>query len=102
MEDYGLIKTILAGIYSVSTGYDEGDAIQALDHDIHHNQEFSDRFKRELKLAFYDPSVSWKDWFLEYEVYPFEDEDHAREYAVKILWNVAFKDQSAPRRSSGS
>jgi hypothetical protein len=49
-------------------------------------------FHEELRSAFEDPALSWKDMLLnaEYEVFDAQTEDEAREYARRILWAPLF------------
>ncbi|WP_409524705.1 hypothetical protein [Nitrincola sp. MINF-07-Sa-05] len=89
MPDYSLIVSVLSGIYSASVGYDEEDAIGELKKDLDENVGFRDGFRKELKEAFSDKSISWRDLLAQHEVLFVDDEEVAREYAKRILWDVA-------------
>ncbi|WP_417582465.1 hypothetical protein [Nitrincola sp.] len=89
MPDYSLIESVLSGIYSVSVGYDEEDAIGELRRDLDENVWFRDGFRKELNEAFSDKSISWRNLLAQHEVLFVDDEGVARDYAKKILWDVA-------------
>lgn len=91
MDDYSLIETVLAGTFSSSVGFGEDEAISELRKDIESNPVFRKGIEDELKKAFLDHDLSWRALFLEHNVCFFENEDEARSYARKILWDIVFE-----------
>lgn len=92
MQDYSLIESLLAGVFSSSVGYTEQEAIARLRKDISTNPEFRAGFEAELREAFLDRRLSWRDLLAEHDVCLLDTEDQAANYARKMLWNVAFGD----------
>lgn len=90
MQDYALIESVLAGIFSASVGYTEDEAVSELRKDIDTNPEFRCGFEAELREAFADQALSWRDLFAEHDVCVFDTEEEAAGYARKMLWNVTF------------
>lgn len=90
MQDYALIESVLAGIFSASVGYTEQEALVQLKKDIATNPEFRAGFEAELREAFSDQRLSWLGLFDEHDVGNFDTEERAAAYARKMLWDVAF------------
>lgn len=90
MQDYALIESVLAGIFSSSVGYTEQEALAHLKKDISTNPEFRAGFEAELRQAFLDQRLSWRDLLAEHDVCFLDTEEQAAEYARKMLWDVAF------------
>lgn len=90
MQDYALIESVLAGIFSSSVGYTEEEAIAQLKKDISTNPEFRTGFEAELRDAFLDRRLSWRDLLAQHDVCLLDTEEEAADYARKMLWDVAF------------
>ncbi|MEF9672753.1 hypothetical protein QNM99_12620 [Pseudomonas sp. PCH446] len=97
MRNYLSLRNLLGSIFSVDVGLKESDALVVLDCVL------SDEFQRkdieyELCQIFKDRSVSWVELLdnESYVVYPADDEEDAKAYVVKILWDRVFPNTLAP------
>lgn len=88
MNDYSLIESTLAGIYSVSVGYSEEEAIREFEKDLELNLDFRREIAQEIQSAFSDDGLSWKDLLAKHDVLYSQEESEARDYAKRILWDV--------------
>lgn len=87
MTDYPNIKRVLSTVFNCEDGLSL-DVAKGL---YVRSQKFSPsaaEFKRELREALSDPSVSWKYLLCNdaYEVIDAESEEEARRFAVEVLW----------------
>jgi len=90
MQDYPLIGSVLAGMFSSSVGYSEEQALAALSRDLRTIENFRTGFQEELRRAFHDNTLSWSELLEEHDVAFFEDEAAAKRYAQKMLWDPTF------------
>jgi hypothetical protein len=91
MNDYALIKSILAGTYSASVGLTEETAMQVFHDSLHLNPELRKKIREEINLAFVDHELSWRFLLAEYDVLYVEDELRAKNYAKRILLDIVAK-----------
>jgi hypothetical protein len=92
MEEFPNIKHMLKVTFNVEDGLSEDVAIRLYQRAAKSSANF-EALKQELQMAFSRTDVSWKEILLntEYEVFDAENEDEAREYALKILWKPIFE-----------
>jgi hypothetical protein len=95
MNDYSLIQTVFGGIYASDLGRSEAEA-EALLREALQNEKYKNELAVVVEEAFSDPNFSWKEALEEYEVYPADDEEEARDYAKKVLWDVIFPGKKLP------
>jgi len=97
VQNYLSIRNLLESIFSVDVGLEESDALVVL------GRVLGDEFQRgeiekELCQLFRDRYVSWMELLdnESYVVYPADDEDDAKAYMVKILWDRVFPNTPVP------
>ena len=86
---YEYIDQVLGNYFSAGAGHSE-EAISILRKHIANSIEFSQRLRGELVEALDDKGYSWKGALLEHDVLYLDDEDEARAYARRILWDSVF------------
>lgn len=88
MSSFPLIENALKVIFNVEAGLSEMDAISIYVRDIEICNK-AESIKVELKKAFEDETVSWREMPLNesYEVYDAESEDEAKAFVRRILWD---------------
>lgn len=96
MKDYSLIESVLSGVYSATVGYGEDEAMDELLGDLDGNPVFRLGFVEELNCAFLDKDLSWKDLLAKHDVFFVDEEKIAKQYAKKILWDVANPNDDLP------
>jgi len=91
MDSYPNISHMLRTVFNAEDGLSEDVAIR-LYQSSSVNSKNHEELKRELQAAFTNPNVSWKKILLndDYEVFDAQNEEEAREYAKRILWNPIF------------
>jgi hypothetical protein len=91
MSSYPKIARILQTVFNVKSGLSE-DVSRRLYLRTVENSAFFDTLGDELRVAFSDTTLSWREMLLnsEYEVFDAQSEDEAREYARRILWAPLF------------
>lgn len=92
MSIYGLIESVLGGIYGAQIGLTDEEAVSELQKSLQ-KDEFRVGIESELKKAFSDTSISWQSKLDECEVGYFDTEDEAREFVTEFLWDVVFKNK---------
>jgi hypothetical protein len=90
MSDYQLIESTLAAYFNASVGNSEAEAITLLRKSLTSNPAFRQEFSEELRQAFADNAVSWAELFSAHDAGYFEDEDRAKSYARRVLWETTF------------
>lgn len=85
--NYPAIDQVLRAIFDLNHGLSERVAVELYVYSVA-NRVDAEEVKRELRSAFDDSTLSWKKMLSNesYEVYDFDSEEAAREYALKILW----------------
>ncbi len=87
---YEYIDYVLSNYFGTIAEYSEEEAISILRGDITNNTELAKGLRTELQTALNDRSYSWKEALIEHDVLFIEDEEEARAYAKKILWDTLF------------
>lgn len=87
---YEYIDQVLGNYFSAGTGHSEEDAISILRKHIANSIEFSQRLRGKVVEALAYRGYSWKGSLLKHDVLCLDDEDDARTYARRILWDAVF------------
>jgi len=87
MEKYQNIIYMLKNIFVVDLGFPEDMAISLYKESLQSSGKLGD-MKQELREAFSDKDVSWKEMLLndDYEVLDFDTEEEAKEFVERVLW----------------
>ncbi|WP_200960991.1 hypothetical protein [Noviherbaspirillum sp. Root189] len=87
MKNYPNITHMLKTVFNAEDGLSIDTAIRIYQRTAVSSGNL-DALKCELKLAFSDQDLSWKEMLRndDYEVFDAETENDAREHAKKILW----------------
>lgn len=87
MTDYPNIRRVLSTVFNCEDGLSI-DVAKGLYVRSQNASPSAAEFKRELREALDDPSVSWKHLLCndDYEVIDAESEQEARKFAVEVLW----------------
>jgi hypothetical protein len=87
MTDYPNIRRVLSTVFNCEDGLSI-DVAKGLYVRSQKTSPNAVEFKRELREALDDPSVSWKNLLCNdgYEVIDVESEEEARKFAVEVLW----------------
>jgi hypothetical protein len=96
MSNYQVLESILTGIYSVTTAaLSEEQAEEQLRRDLSH-QPFRSAISQELRDAFADPKVRWRDLLVDHDVLLDPTEDVARDYVIRHIWRVVLGNEEPP------
>jgi hypothetical protein len=90
MSQYETIDYVLANYMNVDIGYSEDDIISELKDELT-DEDFKVTLESELKSSTEDDSFSWKNLFEKYNAGYFEQEEQAKKYAQRMIWNVVFE-----------
>ena len=87
MKKYPAIAQVLQTFFNAEDGLSEDVAIRLYVGSVPSGPKI-DVVKQELRQAFKDNKLSWKEMLLndEYEVYDAVSEDEAKQFALRILW----------------
>lgn len=91
MSSYPNIVRILRTVFNAEDGLSEEVSRRLYVRTVE-NSGLLEKLGEELRLAFEDSTLSWRDLLLnsEYEVFDAQTEDEARDYARRILWTPIF------------
>ena len=88
MNNYPLIRDFLQTFFEVMHGLPEDFRIEEYANSASDSGKL-DELKEELRLAFDDSELSWREMLFnkEYEAGIFASEEEARQHARRILWD---------------
>lgn len=87
---YEYVEYVLASYLSSGIGLSEEDAVAALRMHLNSNSEFRTNFRSELQRSIADESFSWCRALKEQNVIEMADEESARSYVKRLLWDSLF------------
>ncbi|EJL84602.1 hypothetical protein PMI15_02081 [Polaromonas sp. CF318] len=87
---YEYVSHVLANYFSINSELSEEEAIADLRKHFFVNAILKKEIYSDLRQALNDDSFSWKDALQRYDVFHFENENEARSYVVKTIWEPLF------------
>lgn len=84
---YTYIDQVLGSYFGSSVGHSEEEAMSILRKHIASSIALSQGLRAELEVALEDSDYSWKGALLRHDVLCIDEEDKARAYARRILWD---------------
>ena len=90
---YEYIDHILANYFSSSAANSEQEAILVLREHMAISAELEHSLRTEIENALHDSNYSWKNSLANYDVFFTENEEDARSYAKRLLWDAVFVDK---------
>jgi hypothetical protein len=96
MKQYPRLRNILTSVFSIDVGLSESQEKSALIRAAS-SEEWKAAIKNELLGVLSDNEISLVEFLenKEYEAYPADDEDEARDFIITRLWNVLFPGEQA-------
>jgi hypothetical protein len=91
MKQYPRLKNILTSVFSIDVGLSESQEKAALN-TAASNEEWKAAIKEELLGLLSDSEISLIEFLEndEYEAYPADDEEEAKEFIITRIWDVLF------------
>jgi hypothetical protein len=91
MKQYPRLKNILTSVFSIDVGLSESQEKAALIRAAS-NEEWKAAIKEELLGVLSDSEISLIEFLEndEYEAYPADDEEEAKEFIITRIWDVLF------------
>jgi hypothetical protein len=91
MKQYPRLRNILTSVFSIDVGLSESQEKAALLRAAS-NEEWKAAIKNELLDVLSDTEISLVEFLEneEYEAYPADNEDEARDFIITRLWSVLF------------
>lgn len=103
MRPYPTIRYVLGQHFITCHGFTLEESRDFLADELALNKKLADDFKVEVLAAFSDDQLSWSEMLLndEYEVAELSSEADARNYALSLLWDNAYPNESPPELFKG-